>query len=344
MDFQLKRLWVKQNKKDKQMWESLLMQSDIHSEANVEYTAGLFDGDKLIATGSISRNVLKCIAVCKDYTGGGAINKLISHLMSIVFDSGEKACYVYTKPSAKKSFAYLGFKEIAHVDDVVFMEKATFGFQHFIAQLKEKRVDGEKIAGIVMNANPFTKGHLFLVETAARENDAVHLFVLSEDASVFPAEDRLELVKKGVRHLDNVNVKSTGSYMVSSATFPSYFLKEDSNVTKIHAALDATIFKQWIAPALNINVRYVGEEPYSEATNIYNEAMKEVFKNEINLVVLPRKDECGEIISASKVRHLLSQNELDKVKAFVPETTFEYLQSDKGREIQNKLMRSDRND
>lgn len=342
MDFQLKRLWVKENKKDRDMWEALLLKADIHSEKNVEYTAGVFDDDKLIATGSISGNVLKCIAVCKSYTGGGAINTLISHLMSIVFDNGETACYVYTKPAAKKSFAYLGFKEIAEVEnELVFMEKATFGFDSFIENLKTQCVDGQKIASIVMNANPFTKGHLYLVETAARENDVVHLFVLSEDASIFPAKDRFELVKKGVSHLKNVYVKSTGNYMVSSATFPSYFLKEESNVTKIHATLDATIFKNWIAPALNINIRYVGEEPYSEATNIYNESMKEVFNNRIKLIILPRKDEDGEIISASKVRRMLSLNEMDKVKAFVPGTTFEYFQTEKGREIKNKLMRSE---
>lgn len=345
MDFQLKRLWVKENKKDKEIWETLLLQADIYSENNVEYTAGLFDGDRLIATGSISGNVLKCIAVCKKYTGGGVINKLISHLMSIVFQNGKTACYVYTKPSAKKSFAYLGFKEIEQVgDELVFMEKSTFGFPYFIERLKKQHIDGKKIASIVMNANPFTKGHLHLVETAARENDVVHLFVLSEDASVFPAKDRLELVEKGVEHLNNVYVKGTGNYMVSSATFPSYFLKEESNVTKIHATLDAIIFKKWIAKALNISKRYVGEEPCSEATNIYNESMKEVFNNEINLVILPRKSENGEIISASKVRHMLSLNDVDKLKDFVPQSTFEYLQSSKGREIQNKLMRSEIND
>ncbi|MBZ2175045.1 [citrate (pro-3S)-lyase] ligase [Schnuerera sp. xch1] len=340
MDFQLKRLWVKRNKKDKQIWETLLLQAGIRAEKNVDYTVGLFDEEKLIAVGSLSRNVLKCIAVCEKYTGGEAISQLISHLMSMVFDSGETACYVYTKPCAKKSFIHLGFKEIARVsNELVFMEKAAFGFPHFIEKLGTQRKDGNSIAGIVINANPFTRGHLHLIETAAKESDVVHLFVLSEDASVFPAKDRLELVKEGVRHLKNIFVHETGNYMISSATFPSYFLKEESDVIKIHAMLDAIIFKEWIAPALNITLRYVGEEPYSEVTNIYNRTMAEIFNNNIKLVILPRKTEQGEIISASRVRYLLSQNGLDKIKALVPETTFKYLQSPKGKAIQQKIKK-----
>lgn len=339
MDFQQKRLWVKKDKHHREIWENLLHQAGIRLEENVEYTVGLYDGDQIIATGSIAGNVLKCIAVCKQYTGGSAINQLISHLISVVFENGHRACYVYTKPSASKSFGYLGFKEIAQVrDELVFMEKASFGFPHFIGNLKQKKIEGTTIAGIVMNANPFTKGHLYLVETAAKENDIVHLFVLSEDVSAFPAADRLDLVKKGVEHLENIYVHETDHYMVSSATFPSYFLKEDSNVTKIHAVLDATIFKESIAPALGITRRYVGEEPFSKATNIYNEAMSEVFKGSLDLVILSRKRQGEEAISASKVRSLLAQGEIEKVKSLVPQTTYHYLSSPKGKMVQKKLQ------
>lgn len=339
MNFQLKRLWVKKDKKHREIWKNLLYQEGIRLEENVEYTVGLYDGDKLIATGSIAGNVLKCIAVSKEYTGGSVINQLISHLMSIVFENGQNACYVYTKPSASQSFTYLGFQEITRVKgELVFMEKASFGFSYFIENLKQKKIEGNAIAGIVMNANPFTRGHLHLVERAAHENEVVHLFVLSEDASVFPAKDRFHLVKIGVSHLNNVYVHGTGNYMISSATFPSYFLKENTNVTRVHAMLDATIFKKFIAPALSITCRYVGEEPYSEATNIYNEAMNEVFNGKPNLIIIPRKKEGKEVISASRVRQLLAEGDLEKIKPLVPKTTYDYLNSPKGNLVQKKLQ------
>ena len=88
MDYKIERLWVKRSKKEKAMWENLLQQAGIRSEELVDYTVGVFDGDKLIATGSRFMNVLKCIAVCKDYTGGEVISMLVSHLMSEVFDAG----------------------------------------------------------------------------------------------------------------------------------------------------------------------------------------------------------------------------------------------------------------
>lgn len=338
MDFQIKRLWVKKSKKDHQRWEKLLHQAEIRTEENVDYTVGLFDGEKLIGTGSIADNVLKCLAICKDYTGGGAINQLVSHLMNRVFEDGETACYVYTKPASTASFQHLGFKEIARVEEeLVFMEKAAFGFESYLQALSREVVEGEHIAGIVMNANPFTKGHQYLVETAAKENDWVHLFVLSEDASVFPVAVRKKLVQEGVQHLKNVSIHDTKSYLVSSATFPSYFLKESSDVTRIQAKLDATIFREAIAPTLNIRFRYVGEEPYSEATNIYNEAMAEVFDDNIQLIILPRKETAGEVISASRVRALFVEDKLDEIKPLVPQTTFDYLNSQKGREVQLKL-------
>ncbi|MGX7394330.1 [citrate (pro-3S)-lyase] ligase [Carnobacterium mobile] len=338
MDFQIKRLWVKKSKTDHQKWEKLLHQAGIQTEENVDYTVGLFDGEKLIGTGSIADNVLKCFAVCKDYTGGGAINQLVSHLMNKVFEDGETACYVYTKPASKAAFQHLGFKEISRVEEeLVFMEKAAFGFESYLQALSQEAVEGERIAGIVMNANPFTKGHQYLVETAAKENDWVHLFVLSEDASVFPAADRKKLVKEGGKYLKNISIHDTKSYLVSSATFPSYFLKENSDVTRIQAKLDATIFREAIAPTLNIRFRYVGEEPYSEATNIYNEAMAEVFDDTIQLIILPRKATSEEVISASRVRTLFAENKLNELKALVPQTTFDYLNSQKGKEVQLKL-------
>ena len=338
MNYRIQRMWIKKSRGAKEAWETLLHEAGIRSEEQVNYTVGVYDGEVLIATGSRLGNVLKCIAVCKKYTGGEVISLLISHLMSEVFDAGFTSCYVYTKPESVLSFQYLGFKEIERVkEDLVFLEKAVFGFEYFLKELKKQYIKGERIAGIVMNANPFTKGHRYLIEEAAKASDVLHVFVLTEDLSAFPSDVRMALVKEGTKDLQNVWVHETGDYMVSAKTFPSYFLKEDRDVTKIQASLDAKIFKDHIAKALGITTRFVGEEPLSVATNIYNEAMKEVFGEDLELIVLKRIEAAEEVISASRVRAYLAEDRMEELKTLVPESTYAFFLTKRGQEIQQNL-------
>ena len=338
MNYTVQRMWIKRSPTAREAWEKMLKDAGIRGEEQVEYTVGVYDGDKLVATGSRFKNVLKCIAVCKKYTGGEVVSLLISHLMSEVFDAGFTSCYVYTKPESVQSFGYLGFKEIERVgEDLVFLEKAVFGFDDFLKKLQKTKVPGERISGIVMNANPFTKGHLYLIETAAKESDVLHVFVLTEDLSAFPSAVRMDLVKKGTAHLSNVIVHETGDYMVSAKTFPSYFLKEDRDVTEIQASLDAKIFKNHIAKTLGITTRFVGEEPLSFATNIYNGALKKIFGDDLRLVVIRRKESEGEVISASRVRQYMKEDRMEELKNLVPDTTYAFLQSEESKIIQKKL-------
>lgn len=334
----MKKLRVKNNPKDHEKWSQLLRQEGIKTEETIEDVFGIFEDEKLIATGSRFKNIIKCIAVDSKYQGTNVFNELITFLYDEVIYAGYTSCYVYTKESAKKAFRYLGFKELEHVEDkLYFMEKSALGFSTYLSNLGKKKVAGEKIAAIVMNANPFTKGHQYLVSLASKENDVVHVFVLSEDMSIFRSDERIELVKAGVKHLKNVYVHSTSSYMVSAATFPSYFLKEDDDVTEIQARLDARLFKNHIAPALDIKIRYVGSEPYSIATNIYNQALKKEFDKNLQLKIIDRITVNEDIISASTVRKLLSENRLDEVKKYVPEATYEFLFTRRGKEIINQL-------
>lgn len=192
-----------------------------------------------------------------------------------------------------------------------------------------------------MNANPFTLGHAALAERAARENERVVLFVLSEDRSLVPYKDRLAMVKAACAKYDNVSVVSSGSYMISSATFPSYFLKDVDIVTRTHAELDATLFTR-IAAALNLTRRYVGEEPFSHTTSLYNEALAEVLpKAGIELAVIPRAQAQGEAISASHVRQLIHDGQIEAIRPLVPETTYAYLTSDAGQNAVKRIQASD---
>lgn len=338
----IKRMYINKIESDKESWNQLLNQEGIKSEDNIEETFGFFEDNKLVATASRYQNVIKCVAVDSNSQGGSYFNEIISHVMNRNTQLGYFKHYVYTKPESKEAFKFLGFIDIEEVDGkLVFMEKAISGFPAFLKKLEKYKVDKDHISAIVMNANPFTLGHKYLVETASKNSDHVFVFVLSEEMSVFTSEIRRRLVSEGVKEFDNVTVLSTENYMVSNATFPSYFLKEDDDTTVIQARLDARLFARHIAKALNITIRFVGSEPYSKATNMYNEAMLQEFKGELDLRIIERKACYDDIISATKVRNLLIEDKLEEVKRFVPETTYAFLISDEGQEVIAALKESD---
>lgn len=334
----IRKIRTATNATQKEAWIALLNKEGIKPEETLDETFGLYEDGVLVATASRYQNVIKCVAVDSDYQGGSLFNEIISHVMNKNVENNYFQHYVYTKPESKKAFEFLGFKEIESVDNkLVFMEKAIRGFQDYLKKLEKEKVNEENIAAIVMNANPFTLGHQYLVTKASEENDWVYLFVLTEDMSAFDTQTRTALVKAGTAHLKNVKVVPTGNYIISNATFPSYFLKEDDDVTKIQAKLDAKIFADHIAPVLNIKRRYVGSEPFSPSTNIYNEAMQEVFNNKLELIIVDRIGNEAEIISATKVRNFLIADQIDIVKSYVPETTFDFLKSDQGQAIIKRM-------
>ena len=179
-----------------------------------------------------------------------------------------------------------------------------------------------------MNANPFTLGHRWLIEQAARENDVLHLFLLSEDAGPIPAPVRHKLVRDGVADLPNVVIHETGEYLISSATFPGYFLKSEEKILRTQARLDTALFVR-IAQALDVTARYVGSEPRSVVTGIYNEVLSEALPaHGIQCRILPRKElPDGRVISASAVRQAIHDDKLDTASDMLPETTLAYFRS-----------------
>ena len=137
-----------------------------------------------------------------------------------------------------------------------------------------RRKLGSKIGAVVMNANPFTLGHRYLVEQSAAQCDWLHVFVVREDVSFFPYADRYPLVKQGVEGIERVTVHEGSAYMVSRATFSAYFFKEKGIVGDCFTAIDLLMFRNYIAPALGITHRFVGTEPFCATTRKYNEDMK----------------------------------------------------------------------
>ena len=182
------------------------------------------------------------------------------------------------------------------------------------------------IGSIVMNCNPFTLGHRYLVEEALKQCDYLAIFVVQEDKSIFPFEDRLRLVSEGVADLPNVMVIPSGRFIISSLTFSEYFNKSELQEREIDTSMDILIFAKEIAPCLHITKRFAGEEPFDKITKQYNESMESILPEYgIEFVEIPRKQSNDEVISASRVRKLLEERDFAAIKELVPESTFKYL-------------------
>lgn len=330
--------------RDKRAWaqvDRLLEQEGIRRDANLDYTCGLFDEEgNLVATGSCFGGTLRCFAVDKSRQGEGLLNQIVTHLMEHEAEQGRFHLFVYTKVKSAKFFLDLGFHEIARVEGTLsFLENRDRGFQSYCQALEKTRRPGRS-AAVVMNANPFTLGHRYLVEKAVSENDTVHLFVLEEDASLVPFSVRWRLVTEGVADLPNVVCHRSGPYIISSATFPSYFLRDEEAVIEGHARLDLTLFRH-IARALDVQVRYVGQEPTSQVTGLYNKVMeRELPGMGLSCVIVPRLEEGGAAVSASTVRKCIQEGRLDEIRPMVPESTWRYFNSPEAEPVVRAIRES----
>lgn len=185
-----------------------------------------------------------------------------------------------------------------------------------------------KSGAIVMNCNPFTYGHKYLVETASRFVDILYIFVVEEDKFIFSFEERFKMVLDGVKKFSNVVVIPAGKFMISTLTFPGYFIKESLTEKYYDSFLDLKIFATYIAPAFGISVRFVGTEPSDEVTAQYNKDMHVILINSgINVIEIPRKKINDEVISASSVRKLIKNKEWEKIKKIVPQSTYMVLKN-----------------
>jgi [citrate (pro-3S)-lyase] ligase len=336
-DYDLKILEI-YTSRDKEKVESFLETQNLKLGKNIDYTIGIFYKDEIIGTGSLSGKVVKSIAVRCDFQGEGITNKIVSKLMNEAFYRGETHLFVYTKPENKSFFENLGFYSIAEVDTVCLLENKRDGIKDFIEEIQKEKKEGNIIGSIVMNCNPFTYGHQYLIEKASKECDVVHIFVVWEDKSSFPSETRYNLIKKGTESFENVIIHKGKDYIISNATFPNYFITGDDEVVVSQTKLDIEIFKKYIVPALEINRRYIGEEPYCKTTNLYNETMKNLLPQAgVEVIVVERKKLEDKSISASTVRKALSIDDMESLKKLVPETTYEFIRTEEGKKIIEKI-------
>ncbi|MCL2006672.1 MAG: [citrate (pro-3S)-lyase] ligase [Treponema sp.] len=307
--------------------KSFLTKQGLDYDEQQQFSLCIMDGPKIIATGALDVNVLKCIAVDPAHRNEGLAARIVTELINKAAEQGQYHLFIFTGPENKELFSGLGFYSIAQTKKALLMENKKDGIIDFVSGLQKP--DGGKIGAIVANCNPFTKGHLYLIEKAARECDILHLFILSENKSFFSSDLRKELAVNGTAHIPNVIVQPTGPYIISAATFPKYFIKDDAP-GGVNAELDLKIFAEHIARPLGISRRYVGTEPNCRLTASYNRKMKETLPQYgIEVVEVPRLEiqssDHSKAISASSVRNFLLEGAMAEIEALVPPATYRYL-------------------
>ena len=302
-----------------------LRKAGLELDLSAEKTVLIWDEGEIIATASRYGNILKCIAVDEKRQGEGLVSKVITELKNDASSEGIRHLFIYTKPENRKIFTDLFFYPIAETEDVLLLENKKHGITDFVSSLSEK--NPARDAGcIVMNCNPFTLGHKYLIETASKKCRKLYVFVVSENRSKFSFADRIEMVRRGTSHIDNVVVLETGPYLISTATFPTYFLNKNISPDAVKCRIDIKIFNEYFVPHFGIKKRFVGTEPFSGITNEYNKELKRLLPEAgIELIEVERMKFSGVPISASEVRGLIDIGETEKIKSLVSETTYNYL-------------------
>lgn len=322
---------------DRTAARELVERNGLSFEEGCDELFGVFESGHLVATGGRAGNILKMLAVEPSHQGGALLGEVVTELVSRGLSAGYDSLFIYTKPEYISTFEALNFSLLANQGRVALLEYGR-GFQKWLATHNADVRSGINGA-VVVNCNPFTLGHRYLIESAAKQVANLYVFVVREDRSVFPFDVRFQLVKDGVRDLTNVVVLDSSRYIVSGATFPTYFLKKDDPVARIQMELDVTLFASRIAPFFRLVRRFVGTEPTCKLTEGYNDAMRRILPvYDIELVVIERKQSAGGVISASRVRELIARQEFSQLEEYVPATTLAYLKSAAADPIRKQLQ------
>ena len=292
------------------------------------YLAVLSEEGAILAGGGLQRDILKCLAVSAEARSLGLSVPLISRLISVASERGYTNVKVFTKPENRSVFESLGFKLLAEAPKAILMENGR-GLEEYCQYLCAHQAPGV----IIMNANPFTLGHRYLVEQASLSFRApegrrnLTIIPVKEDASRFPYSERLEMIRTGSG--DMADVVEGSDYQISAATFPTYFLKNLSDAAETQMRLDIDLFGRHIAPALGAHVRFVGTEPADPLTARYNALMKELLpKYGVEVVEISRLTDPESPVTATRVRSLLDAGLFKAASALTLESTWPYLLAD----------------
>lgn len=345
--------------RQRQRIEAFLKRNGLRFD-DMHYYAAITDDDgEMIAGGGLKGNVIKCVAVDDAHKGEAIANTLISHLIAHANEEGHSNVMLFTKPKNRQLFESLSFRLLAEAPEAVLMETGIGGLGDTVEALKKIKEEGEvckennqeckeeektnlttltpqhhntttpqpltttpRRGVIVMNCNPFTLGHRYLIEQAAKQVERLFVMVVREDCSLFAYTERKAMVEQGVAHLKNVTVIDGSEYAISQATFPTYFLKRLDDAADTQMLLDLDLFRRHIAPALGTTVRFVGTEPTDRLTRRYNQLMHEVLADVRETARLEKE---GNAVSASRVRKAMEQGDMSTIRQLVPPTTLPYI-------------------
>jgi len=323
--------------KDIEQAKRLILESGLRFESDYDVLIGVFEDKELAAVGARAGNILKMLVVSPPFQGSSVLGTLLTELMRSAGYEGYDVFFIFTRPQHAPSFQSFNFEPLVHHTQTTLLEFGG-GLRRYLRGHKSLVQLGDNGA-LVMNCNPFTLGHRYVIEQAAKRCDILYIFVVREDRSVFPFDVRLRLVRQGVAHLENVRVFDSDLYSVSSLTFPAYFLHQEEQAQQVQMEVDLLIFARHLAPFFHIRKRFFGTEPYCRTTRLYNETMKGLLPEfGITPQEIPRATIDGEAISAFRVREALKREAYESLRWLVPKSTYDFLMSDEARELREKLM------
>jgi [citrate (pro-3S)-lyase] ligase len=303
----------------------------------IDDLVGVFEAGELVATGARVGHVLQLLAIAPSHQGGPLLGELVDDLAQRARAAGLDQLFVFTRPEHAGSFGHLGFNLLASHGRAALLEHGD-GLARWLEARRLLLRPGANGA-VVVNCNPFTRGHRSLVERAAARVDTLYVFVVREDRSAFPFYVRRGLVAEGTSDLANVVVLDTGPYAVSAVTFPSYFLHDAGDRAAAQMGIDLVLFGRRLAPFFGVRTRFFGEEPFCATTRAYNQAMLRILPAcGVAAAELPRLASDGVAISASAVREALRRDDLSGLEALVPPSTMAWLQGDEGRAVRERLV------
>lgn len=300
----------------KKEYVDFLNNNNLSVDINIDYSVIILDDyNSIIATGSLDECIIKNVAVHQNYRGNDLSSKIITLLVNHAYENSIYHLFIYTKPSNKELFKSLGFFTIAENSQVLFMENRKNGLVKYLQQFKN---NSNNNGIIIMNCNPMTIGHEYLITRAANLCDHLYIMIVSNEKSEFTTTERLSLVKKCCSKIPNITIFTTNYYQISRATFPDYFLDDKKFKSDIQADIDLKIFIEYIIPTLNIKYRFLGSEPEDKTTNSYNRLIKNSLNSLIQVIELPRLMLNEYIVSASKVREKIKNSTSPEYLNMIP--------------------------
>lgn len=321
--------------------KGFLAQFDLLLEEDVEECIGVYDGEIIAAVCCRSGKVLKGFAVKEEYRENNLTSLLVGEMLKRLYAAGIYKSFVFTKNRYRVKFESLGYRFLGQGGEAVLLETGLNGANEYLSRLKERRSEATINGCIVMNCNPFTLGHRYLISRASCLCEKLYIILVQEDKSVFPYTVRKNLVLHGTKDLSNVEIIDGGDYTISSATFPGYFIRQENERIISEAALDIDLFTKYTAPALRIVKRFAGSEPYDPVTATYNRIMRESLPRAgIEFIEIERMKADDRYISASEVRRVIRENNREYLCKLVPESTLNFLLSTEGKKLWGKISKS----